>query len=703
MDIKNEILWRIYLIALLISISGILIFVQAAKIQTKEGDKWRNKADSLYLEFRPINAQRGNILSSDGSLLATSLPQYEVRMDTRADGLTDELFQNNIEALSKALATLPNNKLSPGGWNNKIREGRQRGDRYLLIKRKVSHPELTRIKKFPLFNKGSNRGGLIALPKGERKKPFGFLAKRTIGYVKEGVHPVGLEGSFDEVLAGEKGTQLMQKVAGSKWIPVHDITAIEPKHGKDIKTTLDIRIQDITENALYKAINYHDAKNGCAIVMEVNSGKILAIANLSRTKEGKIRETYNYAVGSSTEPGSTFKLPTLMALLEDGYINLSDSIDLQKGRMTFAGERMEDATYHMIEKTTIRHAFEISSNVGMAQLVNKHYKENDREERYIERLREFQLSEKTKIKIAGEGEPYIKEAFQDNWSGTTMPWMSIGYELRITPLQMLTFYNAVANNGKMMRPYIVSEIMDNGRTVKRIYPEVIKRHLASKQTINKAQELLRGVVVSGTAKNINTDRVAISGKTGTAILDYSGRTAGTRKYQASFAGYFPAENPKYSCIVLITAPKKNGFYGSQVAAPVFKEVAQKVYATDFDLHQAINRGSEELDKVESAPKSKSGYYTSLKKASDYLHVPVNALSDEEWVSVTTRNDSLKIRGKNIVTGLIPDVRGMGLRDAMFLLENVGCRTESTGSGRVVSQSIKPGTRADRQYIKLKLQ
>ncbi len=704
MDIKNEILWRIYLVALLFILFAVGIFVKTAQIQFVEGEKWRAHADSLYVDLRPVSADRGNIYSDDGSLLATSLPTFDVRMDCKSEAMSDELFTQYVDTLAHCLATLKDSPYTAGGYKRRLTQARQKGERYLLIKKKVEYPEMERIRTFPLYNLGKYKGGLIVERRSDRQRPFRMLAQRTIGYVREDIKPVGLEGAFDNVLAGEQGQRLMQRIAGGTWIPVHDLTEIEPKNGKDIVTTLNVNIQDITEDALYKAILHHDADHGCAIVMEVATGKIKAIANIGHDSEGDLWETYNYAVGESTEPGSTMKLAAMLALLEDGYVAPEDSINLDFGRMEFAGETMEDATNHRLGKATVQTAFEISSNVGIANMVYQYYRRADREEQFINHLKKFNLDKKTGIEIEGEGEPYIKEVGEDNWSAITSTWMSTGYELRLTPLQMLTFYNGVANDGKIMKPYMVEKIEEYGNEIEKFEPQVTQRRMASSATIDKVQDMLAGVVERGTARKIKLGNFRMAGKTGTAITNYrKGIPANQRKYQASFVGYFPAEQPKYSCIVVIRHPKQNGIYGGHVAAPVFREIANRCFAAHVDLHDPINAEPKPAPiAVADLPRIYTGYTDDLETSLVHLDLPVRSRTAGAWAGAQVQRDSLELRRRRITRNTVPDVRGMGMRDAMYLLGNEGLRVKVKGIGRVTTQSIKPGTPTQGQTVFLDL-
>lgn len=716
MDIKNEVLYRVYflLFGLVIPIS-ILLLYKTAIIGFWEAEKWRDKSKDMYVQFRPVEAERGNILADDGSLLATSIPYFDIYMDPNSTGMSDEQFLANLDSLAYCLATYVDNSYTVGGYREFLLQKRKEGARYLLVKKKVSYSEKKFIEQFPLFNLGQMQGGFIAEKRSERKRPFGLLAQRTIGYVRDGAKPVGLEGYFDKELGGMAGKQLMIRVDRNQdiWLPLDDLTMIEPKSGDDIVTTIDINLQDITESALLRAMNYHDAEWGTAIIMEVKTGAIRAMANLGRTDEGWW-ETYNHAVGTSIEPGSTFKLASIMALLEDGYVTLEDSIDIEKGVTTFYEEKMEDSSpfSFKIDTTTVKRAFEISSNVGMAKLVNKYYgtreeiNQDKGAEKFIQTLKKFNLHLNTGIKIHGEANPYIKEAYseEDQWSGTTLPWMSIGYELKLTPLQLLTFFNAVANNGQMMKPYLVKEIQRYGETLQTFKPTVVKRNLASRKTIDQAQELLEAVVKDGTAYKLQTDRYNFAGKTGTAQINYRKFSRGTRVggYQASFAGYFPAENPMYACIVVINKPRQNGIYGSEVAGPVFREIADKCFISKIELHEAYNRAPKLALNSRMLPNNNVGKKEEMDFLLGYLNIPYYGNPLSEMAILTAQSDSLWMERRTISDRNVPAVVGMGLRDALFLLENRGLRVEIEGFGRVIRQSIHPGTRINGQTIKLTL-
>jgi cell division protein FtsI (penicillin-binding protein 3) len=690
MDIKNEILWRIYVVMFVIVALAVVIFGRTVTIQTIEGKKWRSMADSLYIDYRPVMADRGNIMAEDGSLLATSLPYFKIYMDTRADGLDQDTFDVYVDALAQKMAALPNSQYTEGGYSDLLRTARVKNNRYLLLARNITYDQLREIQTFPLFNKGRYRGGFIVERMSKRQRPFRMLAHRTIGYVRENANPVGLEGAFDEVLKGEQGYQYMQRIPGNIWVPLTDVSKIEPENGHDIVTTIDVNLQDVTGNALLSALRKHDADHGCAVIMEVKTGAIKAIANIGKNANGKYWETYNYAIGESTEPGSTFKLATMLALLEDGLIDLEDTISVEQGRTKFYEETMVDASIHRMDSTTVRKAFEISSNVGLAKMVHRYYNLPKEGEKFIERLKQFHLDRPTGVELEGEGKPYIKEAYSSTWSGTTLPWMATGYEVQLTPLQILTLFNAVANDGVMMRPYLVSKLQDYGRTYEEYTPKVLEDRIASLETIKKAQQLLKGVVRRGTAKNINPPNYDIAGKTGTAQINYRKLRRGSRiKYQASFAGYFPADNPEYSCIVVINDPKVGGFYGSEVAAPIFREIADKCYASKIDLHLANNIGDKPTYRRATLPDYNIGYKQDFKNALGFFDISYKDPSQSTWSVMNADTVKMNISPRrDIKKGVVPNVIGMKLRDAVYQLEKVGLRVKVKGVGTVKNQSIR---------------
>lgn len=688
MNIRRAILLRIYLAFLAICLLGIAILVRAFQIQQFEGGSLISLADSLTTDYLPIDAERGNILSEDGRVLASSLPYYEVRVDLNAEALTDKIFNANVDSLAWHLSRFKADN-SKNHYLQILRNARSSGNRYFLIARNVTYPELHRIKTWPLFRLGRYKGGLIVIQTNKRTMPYQMLAHRTIGYVREGVKPVGLEGNFDKQLAGVRGKRLMQRIAGGTWIPVNDDNEIMPEHGKDVITTIDINLQDVSENALMNALRKHGAHHGCAVVMEVKTGRIKAIANLGMSESGDYWETYNYAIGEATEPGSTMKLAAILALLEDGYLDINDSVDLEKGHATYHNVRMVDSETHDLRKVTVKEAFEISSNVGISKIVTKYYGLNPG--KYVEHLRDFHLDKKLDIELEGEAAPIIKSPEDKDWSGTTLPWMSVGYEMSITPLQILTLYNAVANDGKMMKPFLVSGIQERGKIIQKFEPQVLDDKICSERALKKSRQMLEGVVENGTASHLKTSSYSFAGKTGTARIADDNRGYYNQVYQSSFVGYFPADNPIYSCIVVVSAPKSGIYYGGYVAAPVFREIADKIFSNYIEMHDAANKRDKFYADV--LPKAKSGYRSDVSTLYEQIGVSCNYSQNDEWVTPEQKDNSFELKQRNVAKGIVPDVRGMGLRDALFLLENQGIQVSFSGVGKVRAQSIKYGTKA----------
>lgn len=699
---------REFMIRSLVVFSAILLFglavvVKAVLIQVVEGDYWREKAENLTTVYRDIEAVRGNIYSDDGSMLATSVPIYEVRMDLNADGLEDEIFNSEIDSLAICLSDLFDDR-SAIEWKRDLVTARQRGSRYHLIRRRVKYGQMKKLRGFPIFNRGKYKGGLIVLQQNKREKPFRMLAARTIGYDREGVTPVGLEGAYSNELGGVSGKRLMQKISGGLWMPINDENEIEPMDGFDIHTTINLNIQDVAENALLKQLERHAAHHGCVILMEVETGAIKAIANLSRDEDGDYWEYYNYAIGESTEPGSTFKLPSLVVAMEDGFIELNDSVNSGNGKAEFHGETMRDSKEGGYGKISVKEAFAYSSNIGLMRLMERHYANEPA--KFIKGLRRMNLGDPIGIELAGEGDPLIKDPSDKSWSLISYLWSSIGYEVKMTPLQILTFYNAIANDGKMVRPQFVRRVTDKSSVVKEFEPEVINEHICSEATAKKAQELMEAVVNFGTAKNLKSANYKIAGKTGTARIAKSGGYEGYGRkisYQASFAGYFPADNPKYSCIVVVNAPNRAVYYASHVAAPIFEEIADKVYATSINIHDELDE-QDEITSLTRVPVSKNGSQRDLQTVFAELNVPVKSGNpDDEWVVTQTGQTDVSMGRRAVVENLVPNVIGMSAQDAVFILENSGLKVKMKGRGVIKGQSIAPGERIMKgQYITLDL-
>jgi cell division protein FtsI (penicillin-binding protein 3) len=705
LNIKNEVLVRVYIVAAVVLLTALVIFGRIYQLAVVEAPRWEAKADSLFLKFVDVYADRGNILANDGSLLATSLPFFDVHLDAKAEGLTDQVFYENIDSLSWLLSTYVDQQYTPGAYRQWLDSLRRmppttRGIRYVPIAKAVNYAKMLQIKQFPMFRLG-RKGGLIVEQKPRRERPFKMLAQRTVGYVREGATPVGLEGSFDNVLGGSLGKQLRLRVPGDVYIPVNDLAEIEPRSGDDVVTTLDINIQDAAENSLLRALQYHDADHGCAVVMEVKTGAIRGMANIGRTPEGWW-ETFNYAVGERVEPGSMFKLASFMAMLEDGVLPAFDQkIAVYGGKYKFYQDELVDAVQHGLDSMTIKQVFAMSSNVGTATMVQQFYGQEGRKAAgFVERLQQFGLNVPTEIEVGGEELPVIKNPAdpKSNWSGTTLPWMSIGYEMLFTPLQLLQFYNAVANDGRMMKPYLVQRIEHYGEVVKEFSPKTVRRSIADKNTLVKARELLEAVVADGgTAERIRPKHFSIAGKTGTAQLNYhkfKSNKSGIR-HQAAFCGFFPANRPVYSCIVVISEPKRGGYHGAEVAAPVFREIADKCFAMKANLHPPINAQPKPKLATTALPTIHAGTKKDLESSLRWLGL--NWFEEgkiTDWMVLKAEHDSLRLHSRFVDDKTVPSVVGMGLKDAIYLLENRGCKVKISGVGKVRSQSLAPGTKAN---------
>ncbi len=697
MEIKKDILWRVYLIYFIICLLGVAIISKVAIIQFSEGDEWRAKAESFSTNFFDIEAVRGNIYDANGSLLATSLPYYEVGIDVNTEAITDEVFSKNVDSLAICLSDLFKDK-APKEYKKLLRKARNTGSRWLVLQKNVSYPDLQKMKKFPLLKRGKNRGGFVYLQTNKRERPFQFLAARTIGKLNENGtgKSYGLEVAYNDYLQGVNGHRVMQKIAGGVWRPIESDNEVEPQDGADIVSTIDINVQDVAENSLLHCLKKHGADHGCLILMEIKTGEVKAIANLKRNNRDTAQylENLNYAVGQATVPGSTFKLPSLVAAMEDFNISLNEMIDVGNGECEYSGEKVRDSHPPIKNKLSVQEVFETSSNVGVTKIITKYYSKDP--QKYIDRLYKMNLGTPLGVSLPGEAEPYIKNTKDKTWSKISLPWISYGYESRITPLQILTFYSAVANNGKMMRPIFVKEVRKRGKTIKIFEPEIINEKICSDETVAKAKKMMEGVVLNGTAKSLRASDYQIAGKTGTAQM---GIVNGRMTYQASFVGYFPADNPKYSCIVVISAPSGDAYYGGAVAGPVFKDVADKVYSTSLEIHQEINAAPGIY--ASKVPATKAGASSEVAIVLNALKVKVNPSENiGNWATTATVDStSVKLVPKNVEEnlkkGIIPNVIGMTARDAYYLLENNGIKVKIIGSGSVAKQSIAPGE----NYIK----
>ena len=689
MAVRDEIVWRSAVVYFVLIFVAIALLIQILFLQYIQRGKWSALSEKYVYKTAEQQANRGDILAHDGRLLASSVPYYSIYMDTRSTGMTSETWSKGLNGLSEGLSRYLGVR-SAAGWRSVITAARKRGDRYFLIQKKVDYATLKKLKELPIFREGQYRGGLVAQPENNRILPNNDLAARTIGYLNQGTEgtQVGIEGSFNKDLAGKNGVVVKQRLTGGDWIAVDEGESIDSKDGNDIVTTIDVDLQDVASSALENQLRKHNAHHGCAVLMEVATGDVRAIANLEQSGDGSYHETYNYAIGESTEPGSTFKLPALLAAIEDGVIDTGDIVDTGSGSVKFYNKIIRDTKEDGYGKLTVKQVFEKSSNVGTSKLIYEHYKDNPKA--FVNRLYAMKLNQQLGLQIQGEGKPLIRYPGDKYWSGLSLPMMSHGYEVQMTPLQILTFYNAVANNGRMMRPRFVTAILRNGSVIKSFGTDVIINSIASRSSIRKAQKMMEGVVEHGTATNLKNANYKIAGKTGTAQIarDKNGYRQELR-YQASFVGYFPAENPLYSCIVVVNAPSNGVYYGNVVAGSVFKEISDKVYATNFYREYKAENNE---DNKKPAPEAGNGFRADINEVLGDLNVRYKKTSREDWVATKENGDTIRLVGVNLKQGLVPDVRGMSLRDAVYLLENSGLKVRYSGRGRVLRQSPEHGAR-----------
>lgn len=703
MDKKNELLIRVYFVLFMFVCFAILILGRVVKITLVEGDKWRSKGGQ-NVKFMDKSIDRGDIYDANGNLLATSLPFFEIRMDLLKP--RESLFNSNIDSLAICLAKLFPDGKSANQWksellttrNDAIHRGKTKGVQYYFIANNVTINELEQLRNFPIFRKGRYGGGLIIERKSKRKKPFKGIAARTIGEDRSNADNVGIEGSFDKFLRGETEKQLMRKISSELWVPVINPAEFDSKKGDDVITTLDMHFQDIVHLELLRGLKNQDAKAGTAILMEVETGAIKAISNLEKLENGNYAELYNYGIGWSSEPGSTIKAASMLALLEKSCMSLNETVSVYGGKKKFYGEWMHDSERHGKDKMTVAESFKLSSNVGIATVVDECFRGPEGVKDFIHYFRQFGLHNKTEIEIQGEGNPFIKDPVENKkefWK-TTVPWMSTGYELHLTPLQILAFYNAVANDGKRMKPYLVDRIIRDETILHDFKPKVVQENIASIENIKKLQDLMKSVVLSGTGSRLKTDEFSFAGKTGTTRLEYN-KELNKKKYNASFAGYFPAENPQYSLIVVVYEPQKQ-YYGSSVAGPIFKGIAEKCHSFFFKYN---TDGIAQVEEEEfMLNKKHSGYAKDYNNLMAYMDVDYDKTTNNRWVDLLPTEEEVKMDKSKILKSKVPDVRGMGLRDAIYVLESLGLSVKTGGVGKVGKQSIRPGTEIKGQEIEL---
>jgi cell division protein FtsI (penicillin-binding protein 3) len=691
MDIKKDILWRVYLCFLCMILLCVFVLGRAVYIQQAEGKYWKGMSDSLHIKSQPIIAERGTIYSEDGNMLSTSVPVFDVYIDFGAEGLREKQgkrFKDNIDSLSLSLANLFTDKTA-SEYKALLQQSYTDEDRYFILKKKMTFDQYLLLRNFPLVRQGRNKSGFIIDAKDKRINPYVLLANRTIGLSRQNLSKnVGLELTYDSLLRGTSGQRLMRYAAGA-YMPVEG-SELDPVNGKDIVTTLDTYIQDIAENALMKMMVGNNSLHGTAIVMETATGKIKAIANLGKQPDGTYLEDFNYGIGKTTEPGSVFKLATLMSLFEDKYVDTNTVVNCEGGVKSFHGLRIKDSHLGTYE-ITVKKAFAASSNVAFAKLADQYYQSQP--QKFYDHLHKMRLDTYTGVDIvASSGFPLIKKV--KKWGATTIPYMAHGYEELVTPLHMLTLYNAVANNGKMMRPYLVNEIKDFGVTIKSIQPQVLDAQICSKATVARLKECMLAVVeeIHGTGHKVLMDSTySIAGKTGTAVtaLDNKGYNKSAKVYQASFIGYFPAEAPKFTMAVVIQNTRESKLiYGADVSGAVFKEISDKLYAR-YLTKPNLNIISE----ADSISNNAIGLKNDMISILDFMHIPyADSSKFGSWKNIVLVQNNATINSTSTTTkNIMPSVLGMGLKDAVYLLENKGLSLAFQGKGKVMAQSIVAGT------------
>lgn len=646
----KQISYRIYLVAFILFLMAIAVTVKLTNIQWVEGDYYRKLAKERTVKSFVIPANKGNIYSADGSLLATSIPNYTIRFDAVAPKKED--FDVHVDSLALGLSKLLGKPKSV--IESELRKARTNQNRYLLIAKGLTYTQYVDVKNLPLFNKGAYKGGIIVEQETVREHPIGKIAERTIGYERideDGIlKRVGIEGAFGNYLNGKDGRVQKQKIAKGQWKPIRDVNEVEPRDGYDVISTIDVYIQDIAHHALLKQLEFYQADHGCVVVMETKTGYVKAISNLGRAEDGSYYETINYAVAESHEPGSTFKLVDMIALLDDKKVDTSKVYDSRGGEVVYNGRKVRDSHKGGYGKISLAKGFEVSSNTVLVQAVYENYKNNPEE--FVNRINRMGLNKPLGLPFKGEGKPFIPQPSDVKWSAISLPWMAFGYGVSVTPLQTLTLYNAVANNGEMVKPQFVSEIKEWNKTIKKYDKQVINKSICDQETINKLKAVLKNVVKRGTGSKLYSKDFSMAGKTGTAQVDYH-KKEGSMYYASSFVGFFPAEEPKYSCIVVVHKPNVSaGYYGADVAGPVFKRIAQKIFTDAPTTNEVKNLNK----KISTQEANFNSYYTKV-------------------------NDKPKF---------IPNLKGMSGMDAVTLLESLKLKVKVIGVGKVKSQSLKPG-------------
>jgi cell division protein FtsI (penicillin-binding protein 3) len=682
---------------------SLVILGKAFYIQRFQGNYWRSMSDSLHQRIVELDADRGTIYSEDGQMLSTSLPQFDIYVDFLADGLRDKngkVFRENVDSFSRAMAGYFHDKTA-AQYKKELQDGYKKKNRYYLLKKKLSFEEYKAFREFPLVKLGRNKSGVIVDESSKRISPFGLLANRTIGLSREHItsngkvkkQNVGLEKTYDSLLTGQKGQRLIRYVAGGA-IPVEGFQ-VEPENGKDVFTTIDVNIQDIAETALWKMVDTSQAVYGTCIVMETKTGKIKAIANLGQLPDGNYWEDDNYAL-RVTEPGSTIKLVTLLAVLDKGTSGLGDMVEVgSAGQMVVGPRNVNDAERSPRSVLSVKECFAHSSNVGMSKLALKAFGNNPGE--FQDYLHRYHMDVRSAIDLSDVPKPRLASLDRKNGGLMNMITMSFGYALQVSPLHTLTLYNAIANDGVMMKPYLVTSVRKDGVVIKSYEPTVLDKDFVKKEVIKAAKESMEAVITEGTGRPAFKNMpFAVAGKTGTAHVADANIKYGDRVYQASFVGYFPANDPQYSCIVVIrTRPHAVLHYGGQLAAPVFREVATKLYAMYVDKKMPVMYPT----KTDSTTYFYAGNTNDIRKVYSTLKMAYADSADKsEWSNVYADNYRPVIKSNTVSGKVMPNVKGMGLKDALYLLEKLGLKVTVKGKGKVSGQSLSPGSALEKGAI-----
>ncbi len=709
MNKRNELLARVYIVMMFFVFLSFWIIAKVFYVNIIEGEKWRSKIFS-NVKWKVVEGDRGNIYSADGNILAASSPLFDVRMDLLSP--TDKNFNANIDSLSYCISKYLRPDKSVWQWRQELKQCRKdgknkkkRGMSFYLLKRNIKYEELVKVKDFPLFRLGQVKGGLIIEKKTIRVKPFKEMASRTIGIDRLNSSRIGIEGSYNEYLKGETTKTLMKKVGGSYWLPMSEIEDIDLAKGADIITNIDIRIQDILHEEISKQLLVSKSLAGVGIIMEVSTGKIVAMSNLSFEKDSSLKEMKNYAISEKYAPGSVIKGATALALLDDKLMKPDDLVDIEHGKRVIRGHLVrDDEDFGKGQPVTFRNAIVHSSNVAMAKLTDHFYNGSwsDRK-RFVNKLRSFGFDKPTGIDLNGETNPAIKDPDSDrnDFYGTTVPWMSHGYEIEFTPLQILNFYNAIANGGKLMKPYLVDKIVKHDETIE-VKPEVLKMKIAGDDALRNVRNFLEGVVEEGTAMKLNDLGVRMAGKTGTAQVETIG-TEEEMKYNSTFVGYFPSDKPKYSLIVVFYRNSKDFYYASQVAVPVVRNIVEKILslqAIDIARKTVVTENNIVANDL---PGFGSGYSNDFKIIFKQSRVPFKSEGNSRWSEVGESKRNMLVKAVKYSKNSVPDVKGMGARDAVYLLENLGLKVELDGYGKVVAQTIVQKPMSDSKIVRLTLE